>query len=604
MARRAIISVTDKDNLDVLVEGLSRHDYEIVSTGGTAKRIREIVSEKGYDIKVLDASEVTGFPEMMDGRVKTLHPKIHGGILCDRDNGKHMGEAEKNGVELIDLVVVNLYEFEKTAAEEGATEEDIIEAIDIGGPTMMISGIKNCKHVGVLADPSAYEAFVKELDENDGESTVETRRRLAAFAINMIADYRGAIGVELTRRFTGEETLRRKFVQGQQLGRYGENWAQKAWKFILPGVTEANVFTAEQVHGGPMGYNNYVDAAGALETIKEFAEGPPAAVVVKHTNPCGVATADTLENALERGWQGDSVSAFGSILAFNREVDLATMKVICDRMNNDGRKGWFVEVMIAPSYSKEALEYVKGLKTKEGLRLLATGDLNQGEKEEFVYREELGGLLKQTRDDNLYLVDSVDELFKAPYEMTCPNSGKKLTVGIVTTKKPDGSKKGLYEFAMKAAKHTKSNAIVICREYAPGKYQVLGMGAGQPNRKDSGGKLAITKATENLETEHMIILGKAKLAAEAVLASEYSKLMKTELGGMTKEDYVRDQLENHCCLASDAMFPYRDGIDAIAKLGVKNVIQPGGANKDPDVIKAANGYGMAMVHTGARHFLH
>ncbi len=605
MAKRALISVTDKSKLEILVEGLSKHDYEIVSTGGTATKIREIVEEKKYKINVLDVSEVTGYKELFDGRVKTLHPAILGGILFDRNNSKHVEEAAKNKIKPIDMVVINLYEFEKTAAKEGVTEEEVIEAIDIGGPTAMISTIKNFNHVALLSDPSSYDTIIKEMNENNGNLSNKTKRNLAAFGINKIADYRDAIAVELTRRFTGEETLRRKFVKGIQLGRYGENWHQKAWKFVTPGVTESNVITAKQLHGIDLGYNNYVDAAAALDTVKEFKD--PAAIVIKHENPCGGATSDTPENALERAWQGDSVSAYGSVLAFNRKVDLATIKVICDRPNPKGKKGWFVEAIIAPGFDKEALDYVKSLESKKGLRLLEVGDLDKGEKEKFVYREVVGGLLKQTRDDKMYLTESIDELFREPYILTCVNSKKELTVGIVTERKPDESMKGLYDFTMKAAKHTKSNAIVIAREYAPGKYQVLGMGAGQPNRKDAGGKLAITKAEENLELEYSILLEKANDSARSMLASEYDTLIKTKdnkIKGMSKEGYVKEQLDKYCVLASDAMFPFRDGIDAIAGFGIKNIIQPGGSIRDDEVIEAANENNMAMVLTGGRHFLH
>ncbi len=605
MVKRALISVTDKSNLDVLVAGLSRHDYEIVSTGGTATKIRRIADENNYGINVIDASEVTGYPELFGGRVKTLHPAILGGILYERDNQEHVRQAQENHIKPIDIVVINLYEFEKTAAKEGVTEAEVVESIDIGGPTAMISGIKNCQDVGVVADPESYQSLVEELDDNAGELTAETKRTLAAFAINRIADYRSANAVELTRRFTGEETLRQIFVQGRRLGRYGENWHQQAWLFVTPGETEPNMVTARQVHGGDLGYNNYVDAEAALQTVKEFSD--PAVVVVKHTNPCGIATSDTLENALERAWQGDPVSAFGSIIAANREVDLATIKVITERVNPQGKNGWFVEVMVAPSFSQEVLDYVRERKSKKNLRLLEVGDLNHGQGENFEQRQILGGILRQTKDDKNYLTDSIDELFKDRYQLTCQNSGKELTVGIVTERKPEEKKRGLYDFANKAAKHTKSNAIVIAREYAPGQYQVLAMGAGQPNRKDSGGKLAATKAYDNLEMEYKILLGEANEAATAMLASEHEKLMATKderVKGMNREEYIKYQLEENCVLASDAFFPFADGLIAATELGVKNIIQPGGSMGDKGVIEAANEYNVAMIFTGMRHFKH
>ncbi|TKJ17222.1 bifunctional phosphoribosylaminoimidazolecarboxamide formyltransferase/IMP cyclohydrolase [Candidatus Woesearchaeota archaeon B3_Woes] len=604
---RALITVTDKTNLDILAEGLSHHNYEIISTGGTSRVLREIIEENGYDINVIDVSDVTGYPELFDGRVKTLHPAILGGILFDRSNPEHVQEAKDNNIVSIDLVVNNLYPFESTAAKPGATEDDIIENMDIGGPTATISAVKNWKHVGVLADPAIYETIISEMDLNNGVLTKETRRDLAAFAINTIADYRSANAVELTRRFTGEETLRRKFVDGKELGRYGENWHQKSWLFVDPNISEPNAVIANQVHGGPLGYNNFLDAEAALRTVKEYKD-QPTVVVIKHSEPCGIATADTLENALERAWQGDPVSAFGSVIAFNREVDLDTMKVICDRPNTTGKKGWFVEAMIAPSVSPQALEYVQGKKTKSNLRILEVGDMAAGVVEDIEYRELLGGILKQERDSRLYLTDTVEELFREPYQLTCQNSQKELTVGIVTETKPKENSEGLYDFAMKAAKHTKSNAIVICREYSPGQYQVLGMGAGQPNRKDAGGKLAITKAHENLEMEYQVLanLEEATEHAKAMLTSEYDTLMDSAskvIAGQTKEQYIKTQLKD-CCLASDAFFPFRDGLDAVAGFGIKNVIQPGGSNGDPSVIEAANEYDIAMVFTGMRHFKH
>jgi len=599
MAKRALISVTDKTKLDVLLEGLNKYNYEIVSTGGTAKELRKIIAEKGYKINVIDVKDITDYPELFDGRVKTLHPAILGGILYDRDNPEHVKQAKKNKIQPIELVVVNLYAFEKAAAKSGINEEELIEEIDIGGPTATMSAIKNWKHVGILADPGSYADIVKEMDANNGQLTDKTRKTLAAFAMNKIADYRNANAVELTRRFTGDETLRQKFVKGNRLGRYGENWHQEAWLFVMPGVNEPNVVKARQVHGIPPGFNNYLDAEAALETVKEFKE--PAAVIVKHGNPCGVAVSDNLVNALERAWQGDPVSAFGSVIAFNKKVEIDVIKVICERNNSGGRKGWFVEVMIAPEFSKDALEYVKNLDSKKGLRLLEVSELGE-EKERFAYRNLLGGILKQTKDDKMYLADNIDELFRKPFILKCENSGKELTVGTVTEKKPDESMKGLYDFAMKTAKHTKSNAIVIAREYAPGKYQVLGMGAGQPNRKVSC-KIAITKAHENLETEYDMLTGDN--IGKEILASEYDELMKTKrLDGMDKKSYIKDQLEKYCVLASDSFFPFRDSIDEIAGFGIKNIIQPGGSIKDTNIIEAANQHKIAMIFTGTRHFLH
>jgi len=598
MTKRALISVTDKTKLGVLLEGLNNYDYEIVSTGGTAKELRKIIAEKGYKINVLDVKDVTDYPEMFDGRVKTLHPALLGGILYDRDNPEHVKQAKENKIKPIEMIVFNLYKFEK-AVEKGVNDDELIEEIDIGGPTAIMCAIKNWKNVAVLTDPDSYSDIVKEMEANNGQLTDKTRKTLAVFAMNKIADYRSANAIELTKRFTGEETLRQKFVKGKKLGRYGENWHQEAWLFVMPSVNEPNIVKARQVHGIPPGFNNYLDAEAALETVKEFKKN--ATVIVKHGNPCGVAVSDNLVNALERAWQGDPVSAFGSVIAFNKKVEIDVIKVICERNNSGGGKGWFVEVMIAPEFSKDALEYVKNLDSKKGLRLLEISELCE-EKERFTYRNLLGGILKQTKDDKMYLADNIDGLFRKPFILKCENSGKELTVGIVTEKKPDKSMKGLYDFAMKAAKHTKSNAIVIAREYAPGKYQVLGMGAGQPNRKVSC-KIAITKAHENLETEYDMLAGDN--IGKEILASEYDELMKTKrLDGMDKKSYIKGQLEKYCVLASDSFFPFRDSIDEIAGFGIKNIMQPGSSIKDTNIIEAADQHKMAMIFTGTRHFLH
>jgi len=604
MANNAVISVTDKEGLDILVDGFGRHDYRILTTGGTAKRLREIEQNQKSGVEIIDIADYTQSPEMFDGRVKTLHPKIAGGILFDRNNEHHVAQAAEHGVEPINIVAVNLYAFEQTAAKPGITQEEIIEAMDIGGPTMMAAAIKNFASVAMVADPSAYEALIKNLDDNNGQTTLDMRKSLAGFAINRVADYRSANAVTLGEIFTGEQTLRPALRSGQKLGRYGENWHQQAWIYQLPNAEVASVAGAEQVHGTSLGYNNFLDADAALSIAKDFANADPTAVVVKHGNSCGIATSDTLDNALERAWQGDDVSAFGSIIAFNREVDLDTMKVITERKNDSGKKGWFVEVMVAPGYSAEALEYVKGKKSKEGLRLLAVGDLNTGQQGN-GYRGIEGGVLVQTPDNQLYLASSIDEVFQDPHTLTCENSEKELTIGIVTERKPDESMKGLYGFAMTAAKHTKSNAIVIAREYAPGQYQVIGMGAGQPNRKDSGG-LSIRKANDNLQQEFFIMTGEASERANQMLQSEYEALREAgkDMGTVGSVDYAREQLANNCVLASDAFFPFADGLEAVASFGVKNVIQPGGSNGDPSVIKAANNYEMAMVFTGMRHFKH
>ena len=600
MKKKAFISVTDKSNLDVLVKGLSRHDYEIISTGGTAKRIREIIEKNNCKTKLVEVSDFTEFPEIFEGRIKSLHPKILGGILCDWNNVLHKKEAEQNKIVPIHMVVVNLYEFEKTAAIEGVKEEEVIEAIDIGGPTAIICAVKNHKHVAVVTDPDSYSLIIDELDRNKGNISLETKRKLAAFASNMIADYRDVIAVELSKRLAGEQSIRQKFVKGKQLGRYGENWHQRAWLFVDEKTKEKNVVSAKQVNGPPMGFNNYIDAASALEIVKQFKQ--PCAVVVKHNNPCGIATSDSLVNALERAWQSDPVSAFGSVIAFNRDVDLKTIKVICERTNPQGKKGWFVEVMIAPRFDKEALEYVRTLKTKKNLRMLELGDFSKEQREQFAYKHILGGLLKQERDLKLYLTD-IDDLFREPHVVHDNVSGKDLTVGVVTKRKPDKSKKGLFDFAQKACKGVKSNSIVIVREYSLGKYQLLGMGAGQPNRIVSV-KLALEKAKENLESEYRVINKKAQDFENAILATEYDGLIKKgrEVKSFTKEEYVNQKLRG-CVLASDSFFPFEDSIELLAE-SITQIIQPGGSNRDAEIIKVADKENIVMVFSGTRHFLH
>lgn len=589
--RRAILSVTDKTGITELGAALDERNIELLSTGGTAKALRD------KNVRVTEVSDYTGFPECFDGRVKTLHPKIHGGILFKRDDPKHVEEAQRLGIPPIDMVVVNLYEFEKTAREEGATLEKLVENVDIGGPAMLRSAFKNYKDVAVVTEPAMYQAIVDELKAN-GELSADTHRRLAVFAINRVADYDDAIAVELTKRLVGEETIRLVGRAGQQLGRYGENWHQKAWIFTIPGVKETNVVAAKQVHGPALGFNNYVDADAALQTVMEYDE--PCAVVVKHCNPCGIATAETLEVALERAWQGDPVSAFGSILAFNREVDLDTVKVLGERKNGENKTGWMVEVIVAPSYSEEALDYIKSKDTKKSLRLLAVGDLKEA-KGAFDYRMVRGGILRQSRDDSLYLGKSIDDLFEGAYLRTCKNSEKELLVGTVTRERPDPALKGLYEFAWKAVKHVKSNAIVIAREYAPGKYQVLGMGAGQPKRVQSA-EIAVSIAEANLEREYKMLTDEESFDKYPILASEIQN-MRSTISHTTLEDYKKHELAK-CVAASDAFFPFTDGPEALAGFGIRNFIQPGGGNKDEEVTKLLNKYNAAMILTGRRHFLH
>lgn len=597
--QRAILSVTDKTGIVEFGQALRSMGVEILSTGGTATKLRE------GKVKVVDVSKFTGTPEMFGGRVKTLHPKIHGGILYRRDNKEDVNEARKNKIKPIDLVAVNLYKFEEKAAKPGVTLEELVEEVDIGGPTMLMSAFKNHKDVIVASSPETYAGIIKELRET-GDVSMNSRRVLAAYAINLVADYRAANAVTLTPMLTGEQTLRLTGRQGKQLGRYGENWDQKAWVFYLPGVKEPNVVTAKQLHGGPLGYNNYLDADAALATVMEFDK--PTAVVIKHNNPCGIATADNLAEALELAWQGDTVSAFGSIIAFNREVDLETVKVLTDRYGGtkDDRptKGYFVEVLVAPSYTEEALAYIKEKKTKDSLRILAVGDLKKPQ-ESFDYRVIRGGVLRQTRNSKDYLT-SLDDCFATKHTIHDDNSDADRTIGMVT----EHPMKGLYDFAWKAVKRVKSNGIAIAREYAPGQYQLLGIGAGQMNRRDST-ELAIKNAEKSLELEFLVAGGHGDYIQAGFFTRSMEHIKKLGIvHPESDEEYkkavaaYKKEVLSKCVAASDAFFPFPDGPELLLKAGIRNIIQPGGGNKDKEIINLVNKYGGTMVFTGKRNFLH
>lgn len=530
----AIVSVSDKSNLDVLVKGLK--GYTLISTGGTYKAIEKVIKDEKLDIALRKVSEVTSFPEMLDGRVKSLHPMIHGSILYRRDDERHLQQAKEHKLLDINLVVVNLYPFEEAVKKEVEFEE-MIEEIDIGGPTMLISAVKNHKHVTVLVDPDDYEELVRELDSG---ISAEYRQKCAIKAMNRLADYRSVIAVELSSRLGGCSF--RFSSNGRKLGRYGENWHQTGWFY---GEDH------EQLHGPDMGYNNYLDADASFKSILDLKE-VPAVSIVKHSNPCGYATGRTLAEALEKAWDGDDVSAFGSIITFSQIVDLETARFLDKK---------FVEVLIAPDYEEDALEH---LKIKKNLRILRK---EMKAMDSFDIRGVDGGLLRQTCDDVLYL-GPANGLVKEAREQD--DDGKARLVGSVTGA---FSKEqiGLIEFSIKAVKHLKSNAISICHEYAPGSYMQLGMGCGQPNRLNSV-RLAIEKAQYNLK--------------KSCTQEEMKKIL------------------SECVLSSDAFFPFRDSIDDIAKLGIKNIVQPGGSIRDDEVIAAAKEHGLNMVFTGVRHFRH
>ncbi len=478
---------------------------------------------------------------MMDGRVKTLHPKIHGAILARRDNPQHVGEAKREGIDFIDIVAVNLYPFEKIIANESASLDDAIENIDIGGPALVRAAAKNYRHVAVITEPEDYPLILKEL--RSGELSLKTKEHLAVKAFRRIADYDCAIDTYLSLRLTGEDILRLKFVEGRTL-RYGENWHQTAKFYKEPGISEPSVANAKQLHGKALSYNNYVDAESALNVALELKDRI-AAVVVKHSNPCGAATGNTLHEALSRAWDGDPVSSFGSIICLTRKPDLKTVEFLKNR---------FVELIIAPGYDDDAFLFLKN-KSKD-LRILELS-MENGVQLENTYHYIVGGMLVQSRNRGLY--EKWDVVTERPF--------------------PE-DKRGLAEFALMTCKHTKSNAVVIAREYEKGNYQILSIGAGQPNRVDAIRKLAATKAVENLKL-----------------------LYEREKPGIS-EDEFRKGVMSECVLASDAFFPFDDSIIYSAENNIRYIVSPGGSIRDSEVIATANRLGVSLVFTGMRHFFH
>lgn len=534
--KRALVSVSDKTGIVAFARELAGLGIEIISTGGTAKAIRD----EGITVTAID--DVTGFPEILNGRVKTLHPKVHGALLAVRDSADHVRQLEENGIGFIDLVVVNLYPFEKTIANTDVTIENAIENIDIGGPTMLRSAAKNNKYVGAVTDPGDYALVVDELKLNGG-LTDKTRRYLAAKVFRHTADYDAAIDTFLSERFLDESILRLKYTNGIEL-RYGENWHQKAKFFSGEGLDYPNLADAEQLWGKQLSYNNYMDMTGAILSVKDLAPAP-AVSVIKHANPCGLATGGSIASALRAAWDGDRVSAFGSVIACTGPFDLEAAKFL---------KGKMVESVIAPEFTEDALEQ---LKKKKNIMLLKLDVAGVGKPATPVVRQVLGGMLMQDPDRDVF--EKWDIVTKAPFEKNMQT---------------------LAEFSMIACKNTRSNAIVLCEEYAPGYYRVLGMGAGQPNRVDSLRKLAATKARENLDIT----------------------FDETSPGG-DRETWVQDRM-GKVVLASDAFFPFPDTVEEAASFGIKYIIQPGGSVRDSEVVETADRLGISMVFTGMRHFLH
>jgi len=514
---RALISVSDKTGITEFAQALSARGVELLSTGGTCKLLREA------GLTVVEVSDHTGFPEMMDGRVKTLHPKIHGGILGRR--GTDDDVMAKHEIPPIDLVVVNLYPFEATVARPDCSLEDAVENIDIGGPTMVRAAAKNHKDVTIVVSAADYPRLIEELDRHDGHTTLQTRFDLAIRAYEHTAAYDGMIANHfgcLTEG--GSESYPRTFnlqLHKVQEMRYGENPHQRAAFYREATQREVGISAAEQLQGKALSYNNVADTDAALECVKTFED--PACVIVKHANPCGVAAAEDLLTAYDLAFHTDTESAFGGIIAFNRELDGATAAAIVERQ--------FVEVIIAPEVSQEAIAAVAA---KENVRLLRTGQWGPPTTARDFKRVN-GGLLIQDRDDGMVARD----------ELT-----------VVSERQPTEEEWGDLLFAWRVAKFVKSNAIV----YAA-KQRTIGVGAGQMSRVNS-----------------------ARIAA-----------IKAEHAGLEVRGAV---------MASDAFFPFRDGIDNAAERGIAAVIQPGGSMRDEEVINAANEAGMAMVFTGMRHFRH
>ncbi|NOY12464.1 MAG: bifunctional phosphoribosylaminoimidazolecarboxamide formyltransferase/IMP cyclohydrolase [Deltaproteobacteria bacterium] len=517
--KRALISVSDKAGILDLARELNSFGVELLSTGGTARMIRE------SGIPVMDVSDYTGFPEMMDGRVKTLHPKIHGALLGLRDNPEHVAAMAKHDIEPIDMVVVNLYPFEATVADEACSLADAIENIDIGGPTMLRSAAKNNRFVTVLVDPSDYEPVVAEMKQNSGEVSAETNFKLAVKVYQHTAAYDGAISNWLGKQ-TAEEhaefppTLTLQFHKAQGM-RYGENPHQQAAFYVEKKVAEASISTARQLQGKALSYNNIGDTDAALECIKQFNEGP-ACVIVKHANPCGVALGTDLLDAYQRAFSTDPESAFGGIIAVNRELDAETAKAIVEKQ--------FVEVIIAPKVSAAAVAVVAA---KKNVRLLECGEWSAETGQRYDFKRVNGGLLVQDSD----LLLSAD-------------------LQVVTKRVPTAKEREDLEFSWRVAKFVKSNAIVYGRDG-----MTIGVGAGQMSRVNS-----------------------ARIAG-----------IKAEHAGLDVQG---------AAMASDAFFPFRDGIDNAAAAGITTVIQPGGSIRDAEVIAAADEHNIAMIFTGMRHFRH
>ena len=516
---RALISVSDKNGVVDFARALNALGVELLSTGGTFRLLQE------NNIAVTEVSDYTGFPEMMDGRVKTLHPKVHGGILGRR--GTDDAVMAEHAIKPIDMVIVNLYPFAATVADPNCTLPNAIENIDIGGPTMVRSAAKNHKDVAIVVNSSDYATVLEEMQANEGQLDYSTRYALMVKAFEHTAGYDGMIANHFGARDTDNnerdfsDTFNVQYFKTQEM-RYGENPHQKAAFYTEANPTEASVATAKQLQGKELSFNNIADTDAALECVKQFDQ--PACVIVKHANPCGVSVGVDIGTAYDLAFATDPESAFGGIIAFNRELDAKTAEAICEKQ--------FVEVIIAPAVSADALAVVA---TKKNVRLLECGTWGNQRPQDFDYKRVNGGLLIQDRDNGMIIEQDLK---------------------VVSKRVPTDTEMTDMLFAWKVAKMVKSNAIIYTKNN-----QTIGVGAGQMSRINS-----------------------ARIAG-----------IKAEHAGLEVVGAV---------MASDAFFPFRDGIDNAGKAGISCIIQPGGSMRDDEVIAAANEHGMAMVFTGMRHFRH
>lgn len=541
--RRVLISVTNKSGLKELVKGLQDHTdgLEIIASGGTAATLKE------NNVTFTPLKDYTGFPECFDGRVKTLHPRIAGGILMRR--GKDEPEAEQLKIDPIDLVICNLYDFQKASLKADLNTSELMESMDIGGSTLIRSASKNYGNVAVIVDPKDYPFFIHELKLNNGCISLPTREKLAVKGINASADYEALLAKVLTKRISKEDTDRPLLSRGRKLP-YGENPDQEAWVYEFDdqeGLAKAEVLCNKQ-----LSYNNYEDATVAYHAAQELLNlnATFGVAIIKHGSLCAYATGHSLNEAFEMAWEGDSKSAYGSVIAITSPIT--------DELR-DEIKNKFVEVLIAPDFEPSFVKWAN--EHKKRLRLVKVANHL---KSPFSYKNISGGMLVQTRKDAL-----IPESFEEFFTHQDPN------LGVVTKKSPTKEFYPLFAFGISAVNYAKSNAVAIVREPKPGCYQLIAMGAGQPNRVDSLERLAIPKAIENLQHEH---------------GFDPSYNPQTDLA--------------KCVIASDGFFPFDDSIKFASSAGIKHCVQPGGSKRDHEVIESADKAGMCMVMTGSRYFFH